>query len=100
MKKLYEGYPAKAHPMGVLASMIAALSTFYPDSHNSELDSDQIDTTIKRLIAKSATIAAWSYRKSQGFPIMYPQNKLSYCANFLHMMFAMPTEEYEINPTV
>lgn len=100
MKKLYEGYPEKAHPMGVLASMIGALSTFYPDAHNSHLNPEQVDTTIKRLIAKSATIAAWSYRKSQGFPIMYPQNRLSYCANFLHMMFALPTEEYEINPTV
>ena len=100
MKKLYEGYPEKAHPMGVLASMIAALSTFYPDAHNSPMDSGQVDLTIRRLIAKSATIAAWSYRKSQGFPIMYPQNRLGYCANFLNMMFALPTEEYEINPTV
>lgn len=100
MKKFYEGYPEKAHPMGILASMISALSTFYPDTHNSNLDSAQVDLTVKRLIAKSATIAAWSYRKSQGFPIMYPQNRLSYCANFLHMMFALPTEEYEINPTI
>lgn len=100
MKKLYEGYPEKAHPMGILASMISALSTFYPDAHNTKLDPAQVDITIKRLIAKSATIAAWSYRKSQGFPIMYPQNKLSYCANFLHMMFALPTDEYKINPTV
>ncbi|MGF1671665.1 MAG: citrate synthase [Balneolaceae bacterium] len=100
MKKLYEGYPEKAHPMGVLASMIAALSTFYPDAHNTKLDPEQVDVTIKRLIAKSATIAAWSYRKSQGFPIMYPQNRLSYCENFLHMMFALPTEEYKVNPVV
>lgn len=100
MKMLYEGYPAKAHPMGVLASMIGALSTFYPNSQGSELDSEEVNLTIRRLIAKITTIAAWSYRKSQGFPIMYPQNKLSYCANFLHMMFALPTEEYEINPTI
>lgn len=100
MKKFYEGYPEKAHPMGILASMFSALSTFYPDTHNSELNPEHVDLTVKRLIAKSATIAAWSYRKSQGFPVMYPQNRLSYCANFLHMMFALPTEEYEINPTV
>ena len=100
MKKLYEGYPEKAHPMGVLASMISALSTFYPDAHNTKLDLEQVDVTIKRLIAKSATIAAWSYRKSQGFPVMYPQNRLSYCENFLHMMFALPTEEYKVNPVV
>ncbi len=100
MKMLYEGYPAKAHPMGVLASMIGALSTFYPNSQGSDLDSDEVNLTIRRLIAKITTIAAWSYRKSQGFPIMYPQNKLDYCENFLHMMFALPTEEYKINPTV
>ncbi len=100
MKKFYEGYPEKAHPMGVLASMISALSTFYPDDHNTNLDPEKVDLTIRRLIAKSATIAAWSYRKSQGFPIMYPQNRYSYCANFLHMMFALPTEEYDVNPTV
>lgn len=100
MKKFYEGYPEKAHPMGILASMISALSTFYPDAHDPKLHPEEVDLTVRRLIAKSATIAAWSYRKSQGFPIMYPQNKLSYGANFLHMMFALPTEEYEINPTV
>jgi len=100
MKKLYEGYPEKAHPMGILASMISALSTFYPDAHNTRLEPEQVDITVKRLIAKSATIAAWSYRKSQGFPVMYPQNRLSYCANFLYMMFALPTDEYKINPTV
>lgn len=100
MKKFYEGYPAKAHPMGVLASMIGALSTFYPESQKSELIPEEVDRTIRRLIAKISTIAAWSYKKSQGFPVMYPQNRLDYCSNFLHMMFAQPTEEYEVNPTV
>ncbi len=100
MKKFYEGYPAKAHPMGILASMISALSTFYPDAQKADLTPDEVDVTVKRLIAKSATIAAWSFKKSQGHPIMYPQNRLSYCANFLHMMFALPTEEYEVNETV
>ncbi|MEX2411879.1 MAG: citrate synthase [Candidatus Paceibacterota bacterium] len=100
MKKFYEGYPAKAHPMGILASMIGALSTFYPESQKSEMDPDEINMTIRRLIAKISTIAAWSYKKSQGFPIMYPQNRLGYCDNFLYMMFAQPTEEYEVNPLV
>ena len=100
MKKFYEGYPAKAHPMGVLASMIGALSTFYPESQKSELDSEEINVTIRRLLAKISTIAAWSYKKSQGFPVMYPQNRLNYCDNFLHMMFALPTETYEVNPVV
>ena len=100
MKKFYEGYPAKAHPMGVLASMISALSTFYPESQKAELNADEVDITVRRLLAKISTIAAWSYKKSQGFPVMYPQNRLSYSANFLYMMFAQPTEKYEINPTV
>jgi len=100
MKKFYEGYPAKAHPMGVLASMIGALSTFYPESQKSELEPEEVDVTIRRLIAKISTIAAWSYKKSQGFPVMYPQNRLGYCDNFLHMMFAQPTEEYEVNPVI
>jgi citrate synthase len=100
MKKFYEGYPAKAHPMGILASMISALSTFYPEAQKSKLSPQEVDITVKRLIAKIATIAAWSYKKSQGFPIMYPQNRLSYCGNFLHMMFALPTEEYEVNPII
>lgn len=100
MKKFYEGYPAKAHPMGVLASMLSALSTFYPESQKSDLNSEEVDVTIRRLLAKISTIAAWSYKKSQGFPVMYPQNRLSYSANFLHMMFAQPTEDFEVNPTV
>ncbi len=100
MKKFYEGYPAKAHPMGVLASMISALSTFYPEAQKSDLDPEEVDTTIRRLIAKISTIAAWSYKKSQGFPVMYPQNRLNYCDNFLYMMFAQPTEDYEVNPVV
>ncbi len=100
MKKFYEGYPAKAHPMGILASLIGALSTFYPESQKSEMTPDEIDLTIRRLLAKVSTIAAWSYKKSLGFPIMYPQNRLSFCDNFLYMLFAQPTETYEVNPVV
>ena len=100
MKKFFEGYPQHAHPMGVLASMVGALSSFYPDSLDPELGTEAIDLTIQRLIAKSATIAAWSYKNSVGHPVMYPQNRLSYSANFLQMMFAKPTETYEINETV
>lgn len=100
MKKFFEGYPQRAHPMGVLASMICALSSFYPDSLDPKSGKEGMDLSIKRLIAKSATLAAWSYKNSVGHPVMYPQNRLNYSANFLHMMFAKPTEEYEINETV
>jgi citrate synthase len=86
--------------MGVLASMTCALSTFYPDAQKTEMSKKEIDVTIQRLIAKCSTIAAWSYKKSLGHPTMYPKNKLSYCANFLYMMFAQPTEEYMLNEAV
>ncbi|MEX0929382.1 MAG: citrate synthase [Balneolales bacterium] len=100
MKKFFEGYPQRSHPMGVLASMTCALSSFYPDSLDPRMGREGIDLTIKRLIAKTSTIAAWSYKNSIGHPLMYPQNRLDYSANILHMMFAKPTEPYEINETV
>lgn len=100
MRKFFEGFPSKAHPMGVLASMVCALSTFYPDAQKLVMTKEEIDRTIQRLISKCSTIAAWSFKKSQGHPTNYPQNKLDYCANFLRMMFAHPTEEYVINDTV
>ncbi|MDZ7756842.1 citrate synthase [Rhodohalobacter sp.] len=100
MKKFFEGYPQRAHPMGVLASMTGALSSFYPDSLDPDLGEDDVNLTIQRLIAKTATIAAWSYKNSVGHPVMYPQNRLDYSANLLYMMFAKPTEDYEINDKV
>jgi citrate synthase len=100
MKKFYEAFPHRAHPMGVLASMVCSLSSFYPDSLNTNPTKAETNLNIQRLLAKSATIAGWSYKKSIGHPVMYPLNKLGYCANFLYMMFAKPTEEYFMNQTV
>lgn len=100
MKKFFEGYPQRAHPMGVLASMIGALSSFYPEVLNPDPSPEDVDLTIQRLLAKSATLAAWSYKNSIGHPVMYPQNKLDYSANILYMMFAKPTEAYELNDKV
>lgn len=100
MKQFYMAFPRKAHPMGVMAAMISSLSTFYPESLETNRDPDAVNLTIYRLIAKISTIAAWSYKKSVGHPIVYPLNKLSYTENFLNMMFAMPTEEYEPDPVV
>jgi len=93
MKKFFEGFPASAHPMGMLSAMVASLSTYYPD------DAD-LDLNIVRLLAKAKTIAAFSYKKSIGQPFMYPQNRLSYTENFLHMMFAVPAEPYEVSPVL
>ena len=90
MKKFFEGYPPNAHPMAILSAMVASLSTYYP-----ELAEDD-DLNIIRLLAKAKTIAAYAYKKSIGQPFIYPQNELSYCANFLHMMFALPTTPYEV----
>ncbi len=93
MKRFFDNYPMNAHPMGVLASTVAALSTFYPTRVDGE-----IELNIIRLLAKVKTLAAFAYKKSIGQPLIYPQNNLSYEENFLHMMFAVPTEPYEIDP--
>ncbi len=100
MKQFFEAYPAKAHPMGVLASMVCSLSTFYPESLDQDRADDAKDLTIHRLIAKLPTLAAWSYKNAMRHPFMYPKNDLDYCENFLHMMFAMPTSEYQMDQTV
>ncbi len=92
MKKFFEGFPPKAHPMAVLLSMISSLSSYYPESDNGEGE----DLNIIRLLAKAKTIAAFSYKKSIGQPYIYPRNDLSYPGDFLHMMFAVPAEEYVV----
>ena len=95
MKRFFDGYPMNAHPMGVLASTVAALSTFYP----ARVDGD-IELNIIRLLAKVKTLAAFSYKKSIGQPLIYPKNELGFEENFLHMMFAVPAEEYTVDPTM
>ena len=96
MRAFFNGFPRDAHPMAILSSVVSALSTFYQDSLDPH-DPNQVDVSIKRLIAKLPTIAAWSYKKSFGQPFSYPQNDLSFCENFLQMMFAVPSEPYEID---
>ena len=91
MKKFFEGYPRNAHPMAILASMFCSLSTYYSSDAG-------LDQNIIRLMAKAPTIAAFSYKKSVGQPIIYPRNNLDYATNFLHMCFATPCEEYVVNP--
>jgi citrate synthase len=100
MKQFFEAYPAKAHPMGVLSSMISSLSTFYPESLDPNRSKEAKNLTIHRLIAKLPTLAAWSFKNSLSHPFMYPRNEYDYCENFLYMMFAMPTEEYKVHPVV
>ena len=96
MKKFFEGFPPNAHPMAILSSMVAALSTYYRDTTTDE----DVNRNIIRLIAKVSTIAAFSYKKSVGQPFVYPRNDLSYTENFLYMMFSVPTEPYEVSPVL
>ncbi|MCE2711346.1 MAG: citrate synthase [Cryomorphaceae bacterium] len=100
MKQFFEAFPAKAHPMGVLSAMICSLSTFYPESLDPNRSAEAKNLTMHRLLAKLPTLAAWSYKNSMRHPFMYPRNEYDYCKNFLHMMFAMPTEDYKIDPVV
>jgi citrate synthase len=97
MRLFYDGFPRDAHPMATLSSVVGALSTFYQDSLNPH-DHAQVNESIIRLLAKLPTIAAYAYKKSVGQPFVYPRNDLNYCENFLRMLFAVPTEEYEIDP--
>jgi citrate synthase len=99
-KKIFDGFPSSAHPMGVLSSLVSSLTAFYPGSINPNATEDELDLTIVRLMAKMPTIAAWSYKNSKGQPLMYPKNDLDYCSNFLYMMFAMPNQEYKVDPIV
>jgi citrate synthase len=100
IKKIFDGFPSTAHPMGVLSSAVSSLTAYYPGSVDPDANAEEMNLTISRLMAKLPTIAAWSYRNSKGMPLMYPKNKLSYTENFLYMMFGMPNEEYEVDPVV
>ncbi|WP_439559055.1 citrate synthase [Dyadobacter sp.] len=98
MRKIFEGFPVNAHPMGVLSSLVSAMSSFYPDADQSGEEVTQLH--IIRLLSKLPTIATWSYKKSQGHPVNYPQNDLDYCSNFLNMMFSLPVAKYNVDPVV
>ena len=100
VKSILDGFPSRAHPMGVLSSLVSSLTAFYPKSLDPNRSSEEINGTIIRLIAKLPTLAAWSYKNRMRQPIMYPLNKLDYTSNFLHMMFGLPTSESEINPVI
>jgi citrate synthase len=97
MRTFYNGFPRDAHPMAILSSVVSGMSTFYQDSLDPH-DPRHVEVSVHRLLAKLPTIAAYSYKKSIGQPFVYPQNDLSYVENFLQMMFAVPSEPYEIDP--
>jgi len=99
IKKFIEGFRYDAHPMGIFAGTVAALSTFYPESKHI-FDPEVRRIAFYRLVAKVPTIAAFAYRYSIGMPYAYPDNELSYAGNFLNMMFATPGIKYKPNPAL
>lgn len=99
MKYHFEGFPITAPPMAILSAMINALSCFYRELFEMETH-ELFEEAAARLISKIRTIAAYAFRSSKGLPFIPPHRKLRYCANFLHMMFSMPYDLYEIDPIV
>jgi len=96
LARLYQGFRRDAHPMAVMVGVVGALSAFYHDALNINDPQHRIISAF-RLVAKMPTIVAMSYKYSIGQPFMYPRNNLSYTANFMRMMFGVPTEEYKVN---
>jgi citrate synthase len=94
VRDFMEGFRYDAHPMGMLLASVGALSTFYPESRNIS-DADNRHMQIVRLIAKMPTLGAWSFRHAQGKPYIYPDNELSYAANFLAMLFKMSEKKFD-----
>ncbi len=99
MKKFMEGFRYDAHPMSMLVSSIAALSTFYPDAGN-VADPEVRELMAIRLIAKMPTLAAYAYRHTNGLPFVYPDNELDYTANFMNMLWKMAEPKYQANPVL
>jgi citrate synthase len=97
MKTIIAGFPPDAHPMAILSSVVGALPIYCQDSLDPG-DPDQMELAIYRMMAKMDTIAAFSHKQSIGQSFVYPQNHLTYCQNFLSMMFAVPSEKYEMEP--
>jgi len=97
MKTIFAGFPPDAHPMAILSSVVGALAIYCKDSLDPR-DEAQRQLAIYRMMAKMPTIAAFSYKQSIGQTFIYPENRLTYCQNFLQMMFAVPSERYEMDP--
>lgn len=97
MKHHFEGFPANAHPMAILSSMINAASCYYPELLTSQMR-EQFVVQSARLLSQVRTIAAFAFRKSRGLPTIYPKPDLKYTANFLHMLFSLPYQDYDLKP--
>jgi len=100
VKKILDGFPSSSHPMGVLASLFCAQTAFYPESLDPNRSAEGVYLSICRSLAKMPTFAAWAYKNAVGHPVNYPDNSLDYCSRFLKMLFALPAEDYEVDPVV
>jgi citrate synthase len=94
MHAFFTNFPRASHPMGILSSMVTALRSFYPQLEDA---GEEMDITVTRLLSKVRTMAAMCYKISRGHKVVYPRHDLSYCANFLHMMFDSPVNPYEVD---
>ena len=100
VRAILDGFPSKSHPMGVLSSLVSSLTAFYPKSLDPNRSAEELNGTIIRSIAKLPTLAAWSFKNRKRQPVIYPDNSLGYCENFIRMMFSLPTVNYEVNPII
>ncbi len=100
MKKFFDGYPSKSHPMGQLSALVCSLSAFYPESLAADQTKEEQELTMIKLLAKMPTIVSWIYKKSLGHPLIYPRNNFDYVTNFLNMTFGQRTEDVTIDPVV
>jgi len=100
MKKFFDGFPSKSHPMGQLSSLVCSLSAFYPESLKQNQTPEELNLSIIKVLAKMPTIVSWIYKKSLGHPYIYPQNKYDYVTNFLNMTFGQRTEVVDIDPVI
>jgi citrate synthase len=96
MRSFFENFPRRAHPMGILTSMVNGLRAFYPELPQRSQE-EEVNITFTRLLSKVRTLAAMSYKISLGHKVVYPSHRLSYCANFLNMMFDSPVRPYVID---
>ena len=100
VKKILDGFPSSSHPMGVLASLFCAQTAFYPESLDPNRSAEGVYLSIVRSLAKMPTFAAWAHKNAVGHPVNYPDNSLNYTSRFLKMMFALPAEDFEVDPVV
>jgi len=100
IKKILDGFPSTAHPMGVLSSLVCSLTAFYPESLDPKRSWKSVNLSISRILAKITTFSAWAYKHQKGHPVNYPGKYKDYTSDLLHMMFKFPGQEYEVDPAI